>query len=63
VVPDGEEVGDPGVELCPAEEPEPLGGTALPEGVLCATAQLAQHNTTDNNVTFRVDIFEPPKIA
>lgn len=55
-VPAGGVAGEPGVELCPAEA-EPLGGTAPPEGVLCATAQLAQHNTTDSNVSFLVDIY------
>lgn len=55
------EVGELGVELCPAEL-EPLGGTAPPEGVLCATVQLAQHNATDNNVSFPVNMSRPPKI-
>jgi len=44
----------PGVELCRAL-PEPPAGAA-PPGELWAMAQLAQHNTTDNNVSFRDDM-------
>lgn len=45
--------GDPGVEACPAD---PAGGTAPPEGVDCAAAQLPQQSTTESNVSFDVDI-------
>lgn len=48
-VPAGGVAGDPGVEDCPA-------GGAPPEGAVCATAQLAQHSTTDSNVSFDFDI-------
>jgi hypothetical protein len=34
------------------------GGAPL-DGTLCATAQLAQQNTTDSNVSFRVHMFKP----
>jgi hypothetical protein len=44
------------VELCPALLEPPAG--AAPPGALCATAQLAQHNTTENKVSFRDDISE-----
>ena len=47
--------GEPGVELCPALLPEPPAG-AVPPGELWATAQLAQPNTTDSNISFRDDI-------
>lgn len=47
--------GEPGVELCPALLPEPPAGAA-PPGELWATAQLAQHNMTDNNASFRDNI-------
>jgi hypothetical protein len=43
--------GEPGVEVCPAV-PEPTAGGALLEGAVCATAQLAQQTTTDNNTSF-----------
>ena len=45
-----------GVELCPAPLEPPAG--AAPPGALCATAQLAQHNTTESKVSFRDDISE-----
>jgi hypothetical protein len=48
-------VGDPGVEVCPADPGLPAGG-APPEGAACATAQLAQHSTADSNASFDVDI-------
>lgn len=60
-VPAGGVAGEPGVEVCPAL-PEPAAGAA-PPGELWAIAQLAQHNTTDSNVNFRDDIFEPPDCA
>lgn len=47
--------GEPGVELCPALLPEPPAGAA-PPGELWATAQLAQPNTTESNISFRDDI-------
>jgi hypothetical protein len=53
-VPAGGVAGDPGVEVCPADEP-PAGG-APAEGAACATAQLAQHNTTESNASLDVDI-------
>jgi hypothetical protein len=46
--------GEPGVEVCPALLEPPAG--AAPPGELCATAQLAQHKTTDSNVSFRDDM-------
>lgn len=47
-------VDEPVVELCPAVE---LPVVELPlAGAVCATAQLAQHRTTDNSVNFLVDI-------
>jgi hypothetical protein len=48
--------GDPGVEVCPADPGPAPGGTAPPEGVDCATAQLAQQSTTESNVSFDADI-------
>jgi hypothetical protein len=51
--PVGGAVGEPAVGLCPAVL-EPPAGRAPPE--LWANAQLAQHSTTDNNVSFRDDI-------
>ena len=54
-------VEEPVVELCPAVE-LPVVGLPL-AGAVCATAQLAQHSTTDKSVNFPVDIFErPPEI-
>jgi len=47
--------GEPGVEFCPALLPAPPAGAA-PAGAPWATAQLAQHNTTDSKVSFRDDI-------
>jgi hypothetical protein len=55
-VPAGGAAGEPGVELCPALLEPPAG--AAPPGELWATAQLAQHNTTDSNVSFRDDMFK-----
>ena len=52
--PVGGAVCEPEVELCPALLEPPAG--AAPPGELWATAQLAQHNTTDNNVSFRDDM-------
>ena len=46
--------GEAGAELCPAV-PEPPAG-APPEGALCATAQLPQHNTTESNANFGDDM-------
>jgi hypothetical protein len=54
-VPAGGVAGEPGVEDCPAF-PEPLAGGGPPEGAVCATAQLAQHSTTDSNASFDFDI-------
>lgn len=49
--------GEPGdVELCPALLEPPAGGA--PPGAAWATAQEAQHNTTDSNVSFRDDIVQ-----
>lgn len=53
-VPAGGVAGDPGVDVCPADEPP--AGRAPPEGAACATAQLAQHNTTESNASLDVDI-------
>ena len=44
------------VELCPALLEPPAGAAA--RGALCATAQLAQHNTTESKLSFRDDISE-----
>lgn len=49
-------VEEPGVELCPALLEPPAG--AAPPGAAWATAQEAQHNTTDSNVSFRDDIVQ-----
>jgi hypothetical protein len=57
-LPAGGVAGAPGVELCPAVL-EPAAGGAPLDGTLCATAQLAQHNTTDSNVSFRMHMFKP----
>lgn len=54
-VPAGGVAGDPGVEDCPAL-PEPLAGGAPPEGAVCATAQVAQHSTTDSNASLDFNI-------
>jgi len=61
-VPAGGVAGDPGVELCPAVPELPAGG-APPEGALCAVAQLAQHKTTDSNVSFDFDIVKVSKVS
>jgi hypothetical protein len=53
-VPAGGVAGEPGVELCPALLEPPAG--AAPLGELWATAQLAQHSTTESNVSFRDDM-------
>jgi hypothetical protein len=50
--------GEPGVEACPAL-PEPLAEGAPPDGAVCASAQLPQHSTTDNNATLDLDIESP----
>jgi hypothetical protein len=50
----GEAVGELGVELCPAPLEPPAG--RAPPAELWATAQLAQHNTADRNVSFRDDM-------
>ena len=47
--------GDPGV-ACPAVPGAPPGGTAPPEGVAWATAQLAQLSTTESNASLAADI-------
>lgn len=52
--PVGGAVGEPAVELCPAVLEPPAG--RAPPGELWASAQLAQHNTTNSNVSFRDDI-------
>lgn len=49
---------EPGAELCPALLDPPAG--AAPPGAAWAIAQLAQHNTTAINVSFRDDISRPP---
>ena len=51
------ELGD---ELCPVL-PEPPEGGVPPAGLPCATAQLAQASTADNNAIPPVDISKPPK--
>ena len=50
--------GEPGVEACPAL-PEPPAAGAAPDGAVCASAQLPQHSTTDNNATSDFDIKYP----
>ena len=55
-VPAGGVAGEPGVELCPALLEPPAG--AVPPGAAWAIAQLAQHSTTDSNVSFRDDILQ-----
>jgi hypothetical protein len=50
--------GEPGVELCPAELEPPAGAAAPAE--LCATAQLPQHKTIDNNASLFDMCFSPP---
>ena len=50
----GEAVGEVGAELCPALLEPPAG--RAPPAELWAIAQLAQHNTTDSNVSFRDDM-------
>lgn len=56
--PDAPEPGvpEPLVEACPAL-PELPAGAVPPAGALCAVTQLAQPNTTDKTMSFRVDIF------
>lgn len=61
-VPAGGVAGEPGVEDCPAF-PEPPAGGAPPEGAVCATAQLAQHSTTDSNANLGFDIITPPGLS
>lgn len=51
VLPPGGVTGEPGVEVFPVLPALPAGGTP-PEGAACATAQLAQHNTTKSNPSF-----------
>lgn len=41
--------------------PEPAGG-APPAGAACATTQVAQNRSTDNNVSFLGDIMRPPAL-
>ncbi len=50
--------GDPGVVVCPALPLEvlPEPGDVPAAGELCAMAQLAQPNTTENNINFFVDM-------
>lgn len=55
-VPAGGVAGEPGVVLCPALLEPPAG--AVPPGAAWAKAQLAQHSTTDSNVSFRDDILQ-----
>ena len=55
----GEVVGELWVELCPALLEPPAG--AAPPAELWATAQLAQHNTTDSNISFRDDMSKASK--
>lgn len=57
-VPAGGVAGAPGVEFCPAVLELAAGGVPA-DGTLCATAQLAQQTTINNNVIFRVNIFKP----
>ena len=57
-VPAGGVAGEPGVEVCPALREPPAGG-APPDGAVCATVQLPQHSTTDNNTNFDFDIESP----
>ena len=52
--PVGGAVGEPGVELCPPLLEPPAG--RAPPAELWAIAQLAQHNTTDSDVSFRDDM-------
>lgn len=53
--PTGGVAGEPGVEVCPAVPGAPAGGAPL-GGAACATPQLAQPSTTDNNTYFDFDI-------
>lgn len=41
--------------------PEPAGAV-LPAGACCATTQVAQNKSTDNSVSFLVDIMRPPAL-
>ncbi len=50
--------GEPGVEACPAL-PEPPAAGAPPDGAVCASAQLPQHSTTDNNASLDFDMKSP----
>ena len=54
-VPAGCVAGEPGVEVCPAVPGPPAGGAPLGVAV-CAAAQLAQPNTTDNHTNFDFNI-------
>jgi hypothetical protein len=58
VVPAGGVAGEPGVEVCPGL-PEPPGLGAPPDGAVCASAQVPQHSTTDNNANLDFDIKSP----
>lgn len=54
--------GEPADELCPAELELPAG--AAPPALLCATAQLPQHNTIDSNASFLDDMcLRPPGLS
>ncbi len=57
-VPAGGVAGEPGVEVCPGLREPPAGG-APPDGAVCASVQLPQHSTTDNNTNFDFDIESP----
>jgi hypothetical protein len=61
-VPAGGVAGEPGVEDCPGLAEPPAGG-APPAGAVCATAQLAQHSTTDSKANFGFDIISPPGLS
>lgn len=54
-VPAGGVAGEPGVELWLAD-PEPDAGGAPPAGAVWAVIQLAEHNTAESRVSFRIDI-------
>ena len=57
-VPDGGVAGEPGVEVCPALREPPAGG-APPAGAVCASAQLPQHSTMNNNANLDFNIKSP----